>query len=140
MSINEQQEIRTKYYNEAIRYMDNAKEYLKTAKKEGMFYQDKKYVKTACGTAYNGLLIALDGFLMLKGIDKPNKKQRKSIEFYQDSIAKIDRKLLNYLNSAYEVLHLMGYYDGITKVSIISDGFNLANKFIEKIKPLNTDG
>ena len=139
MSINEQQEIRTKYYNEAIRYMDNAKEYLKTAKKEGMFYQDKKYVKTACGTAYNGLLIALDGFLMLKGIDKPNKKQRKSIEFYQDSIAKIDRKLLNYLNSAYEVLHLMGYYDGITKVSIISDGFNLANKFIEKIKPLNTD-
>jgi len=135
MSVNEQQEIKKEYYNEAIRYMDNAKEYLKNAKKEGDFYHDKKYVKTACGTAYNGLLVALDCYLILKGIDKPKGKTRKSIEYYQSNITKIDKKMLDYLNSAYEILHLWGYYDGITKASVVKDGFDLANILIEKIKP-----
>ena len=53
MSIREQEELKQSYYSEAMRYMDKAKEYLKNAKKEDEFYQDKKYVKTACGTAYN---------------------------------------------------------------------------------------
>jgi hypothetical protein len=79
MSIQEQQVIKEKYYNEAIRYMDNAKECLSKAKKEGNFYHDSKYVKMACGTAYSGLLVALDGFLTLKGVAKPNGKERKSI-------------------------------------------------------------
>ena len=126
--------MKEKYYSEAIRYMENAKEYLKNAKKEDGFYLDKKYVKTACGTAYNGLLVALDGYLQLKDI-KPKGKERKSIEYYQSSITKIDKKMLNYLNSAYEILHLWGYYDGITKASVVKDGFDLANIIIEKIKP-----
>ena len=57
--------VKVKYYGEASRFMDNAKEYLKNAQKEGHFYLDKKYVKTACRTAYNGLLVALDGFLQI---------------------------------------------------------------------------
>jgi len=51
MSIQEQEQTKEKYHSEAIRYMDNAKEYLKNAKKEDGYYLDKKYVKTACGTA-----------------------------------------------------------------------------------------
>ena len=133
MSIEEQNEIKAKYYNEAIRYMDNAKETLKKAGKEDKFYLDKKYVKTACGTAYNGVLTALDGYLILKDIKKP--KGRKSIEYYQDSITKIDKKLLNYVNSAYEILHLVGYYDGNNTVSVIKEGFNMAYTIIDKIKP-----
>jgi hypothetical protein len=35
MSITEQREISEKFYNEAVRYMDNAKESLKNANKEG---------------------------------------------------------------------------------------------------------
>jgi uncharacterized protein (UPF0332 family) len=135
MSVQEQQTVREKYYSEAIRYMDNAKEYLKNAKKEGNFYNDKKYVKTACGTAYNGLLVALDGFLLLKGIDKPKGKIRRSIEYYQSNVTKIDKKMLNYLNGAYEILHLWGYYDGIESAPVVKEGFNLAGKIIEKIKP-----
>jgi hypothetical protein len=135
MSINEQQEIRKEYYGEAMRYMDNAKEYLKQAKKEDNHYHDKKYVKTACGTAYNGLLVALDGFLMLKGVEKPKEKLRKSIEYYQSNITKIDKKMLNYLNDAYEILHLWGYYDGIGSVTVVKDGFDTAYKIIDKIKP-----
>jgi hypothetical protein len=135
MSISEQEALKETYYSEAIRYMDNAKEDLKKAKKDGNYYHDPKYVKTACGVAYSGLLIALDGFLMLKGIDKPKGKQRKSIEYYQSNITKIDKKMLDYLNSAYEILHLWGYYDGITKVSVVKDGFDEAYKIIDKIKP-----
>jgi hypothetical protein len=135
MSIEEQKEVKEKYYNEAIRYMDNAKGYLQNAKKEGKFYHDRKYVKTACATAYSGVLVALDGFLILKGVEKPKGKQRKSIEYYQENISKIDRKMLDYLNSAYRILHLYGYYDGEENVNIIKEGFEDAYTLIDKIKP-----
>jgi len=137
MSIEEQQKLKEKYYTEAMRYMDNAKDYLKNAQKEDDFYRDKKYVKTACGTAYSGLLVAMDGFLQLRDI-KPKGKERKSIEYYQSTITKIDKKMLNYLNSAYEILHLFGYYDGITKASVVKEGFDLAYAIIEKIKPMRS--
>ena len=136
MSIGEQQELKEKYYSEATRYMDNAKEYLKSAQKEGKIYQDAKYVRTACGTAYIGVLIALDGYCILKGIHTSNsKKERKSIEYYQKNIAKQDKKLLANLNVAYKILHLSGYYDGIESVDVIKTGFSFANDIIEKIKP-----
>ena len=135
MSIQEQELVKEAYYSEAVRYMDNAKECLSKARKEGKFYHDPKYVKMACGTAYNGLLMALDGFFILKGVHKPKGKERKSIEYYQSNITKIDKKMLSYLNSAYSVLHLWGYYDGIDRVSIVQDGFDDAYKIIEKIKP-----
>ena len=135
MSTEEQYTIKEKYYTEATRYMENAKEYLKNAKKEGNFYNDKKYVKTACGTAYSGLLVALDCYLMLKGINKPTKKQRKSIEYYQSNLTKIDKKMLKYLNSAYDILHLWGYYDGIEDAVVVKRGFDNAYKIIDKIKP-----
>ena len=135
MSAEEQKELKEKYYGEAMRYMDNATGYLKNAQKDGNVYHDRKYVKTACGTAYNGMLVALDGFLLLKGIEKPKGKQRKSIAYYQSNIAKIDGKMLNYLNNAYEILHLWGYYDGIGSVNVVKEGFNEAYKIIDKIKP-----
>ena len=137
MSTQEQQTLKEKYYSEAIRYMNNAKECLAKAKKEGKYYHDSKYVKMACGTAYSGMLVALDGFFILKGIGKPKGKQRKSIEYYQCNITKLDRKMLDYLNSAYKILHLSGYYDGIENATIIKEGFDEAYKIIEKIKPIS---
>jgi len=133
MVIAEQNRIRTAYYNEAIRYMENARDTLKKSGKEDRFYVDEKYVKTACGIAYNGVLKALDGYLILKGIEK--KKGRKDIEFYQEAVALTDRKLLNYINSAYKILHLNGYYDGVKDARVIAEGFNLAYSIIERIKP-----
>ena len=138
MSLLEQESLKERYYNEAVRYMDNAKDNLKKAKKDGKFYHDAKYVKAACGIAYSGLLVALDGFLTLKGAHTSNsKKVRKSIEYYQSNITKIDKKMLDYLNGAYQILHLYGYYDGILVASVVKDGFDLAYKIIEKIKPNN---
>ncbi|MDR2232540.1 MAG: DUF5618 family protein [Tannerella sp.] len=135
MSIQEQESVKTTYYSEAMRYMDNAREDLKKANKEDNYYRDSKYVKRACGTAYNGVLIALDGFLIIKGYEKPKGKLRKSIEYYQSNISKVDKKMLDYLNSAYMILHLSGYYDGINDARVVKVGFDEAYKIIDKIKP-----
>jgi len=140
ISVQEQQELNNKYYGEAVRYMDNAKEYLKQAQKDGNYYRDTKYVRTACGTAYSGVLIALDGFLVSKGIHAPDKKARKSVEYYQYNLAKLDKKMLDHLICAYKILHLSGYYDGIENVNVIKEGFEEANKIINKIKPLGLNG
>jgi len=135
MSNDEQQVLLKKEYAEAVRYMDNAKEFLQKAKRDGSLYTDKKYVRVACGTAYNGILLALDAWFVLKGIPKPNKKQRKSIEYYMSNIAKIDKKMASFLHAAYNVLHLDGYYDGVTNVKVIDAGLDAAYEIIEKIKP-----
>jgi hypothetical protein len=134
MTAEEQAVFLAKEYAEAARYMDNARGFLLKAKKDGSVYTDKKYVRTACGTAYNGVLIALDAWLAVKGVPKPSKKQRKSIDWYMDSIAKLDGKVKSLLYSAYEVLHLAGYYDGIKSVKIIASGFDVADEIIGKIK------
>ena len=133
MSIEEQETFKGKWHAEALRYMDNAKDSLKKAGKDGLFYNDRKYVRTACGTAYNGVLIALDAYLQLHGIQKT--KGRKSIDYYQNYVGKVDRKLLTYLNGAYEILHLFGYYDGATDTRVVKAGFDNAYFIINKIKP-----
>jgi len=133
MSNEEIKQIKIEYYNEAIRYMDNAKQLLKKSGKKDSHYLDDKYVKIATGTAYNAILKALDGYILLLNIKKP--KGRKSIEYYRDALKERDNKLKNLLNEAYSVLHLTGYYDGVTYVKIIDGGFDLAYSIIEKIKP-----
>jgi hypothetical protein len=56
-------------------------------------------------------------------------------KYYEEAIAKTDKKLLNYVNEAYNSLHLFGYYDGSKDSRIIPEGFDLAHVIIEKLKP-----
>jgi len=137
MTRDEQEQFKAKHYNEALRYMENAKATLQKAKKEDDYYNDRKYVRTACGTAYNGVLVALDAYLVLKEVEIP-KKKRRSIAFYTDNIAQLDKKMLNYLDVVYSVLHLEGYYDGILSARVLKVGFDVAYQIIEKIKPTET--
>ena len=136
MPIEEQKLFLNKRYAEAIRYMDNANATLKTAGKENnnKYYKDDKYVKTACGTAYNGVLVALDAWLKIKGVEI-QKGKRKSIEFYTDNVAALDGKMSKALRTTYNILHLAGYYDGETRIKIINEGFDTAYEIIDKIKP-----
>jgi uncharacterized ferritin-like protein (DUF455 family) len=129
----------SKEYAEAIRYMDNAKETLQKAqKRDDGYYTDKKYVRTACGIAYNGVLLALDAWLEMKGVANPKKNGRKSIDFYKRNISLFDKKMSDHFDTVYEVLHLLGYYYGVLKVNIIQSGFEDAYKMIDKIKPENS--
>ncbi len=136
MTTTAQNSIREKYYTEAIRYMDNAKGTLIKANKHDNYYQDDKYVKFACGIAYSGVLIALDGYFLIKDVKAP--RGRKSVEFYQESVSKLDKKMLNYFSNVYKVLHLAGYYDGVTNVKVIQAGFEEAYNIIKKIKPTDS--
>jgi hypothetical protein len=138
LRINEQNMKHENPYKEAMRYIDNARETLKLAGKEDKFYIDDKYIKTACGTAYSGALKALDYLFDIKKI--PKRKGRKSIDYYREILTKSDKKLLNHLNSAYNVLHLDGYYDGIKNSKIIEEGFNDAIEIISTLKPFSKNG
>ena len=139
MSVRELEELQEKHYSEAMRFMDNAKECLEKAQKDGNYYRDTKYVKMACGTAYSGVLTGLDGYLALKGI-RTDKKVRKTIEYYQYNLAKLDKKMLDHLIGAYNILHLSGYYDGIQNVNVVKEGFVEAKTLIDKIKPAGLNG
>ncbi len=140
MTVQEQEHVKQKGYAEAMRYIANAKDALEKAGRNGMSFKDSKYVSSASGIAYKGVLVALDAWLQLKGIElpknKPSKKERsKTIDFYRENIAKLDKKLLHDLNMVYEALHLYGYYDGTLLIGTISDGFKFAKNIINRIKP-----
>ncbi|GHT50389.1 hypothetical protein AGMMS49982_05610 [Bacteroidia bacterium] len=131
---NEQQEIiKQNAYAESMRYMSNAKETLQKSRKEDDHYVTKRHVRKACGTAYNGVLLALDAFLELKGVD--TSQARKSIKFYVSNVAKLDGKLLKDLHIAYDILHLSGYYDGVQDAIVVRRGFEYAYSIIDRIKP-----
>jgi hypothetical protein len=125
-------------YQEAMRYIDNARETLKQAGKEDKYYKDVKYVQTACGTAYLGMLKALDILFEIKNV--PKKRGRKSIEYYQNNLTITDKKMLNHLNNAYHILHLEGYYGGINGIKAIEVGFDYAVSVIEALKPYSRNG
>jgi hypothetical protein len=138
MTREEQNIFLSKEYTEALRYMDNANEALQKAKKEDeRYYKDGKYVRTACGVAYLGVLVALDAWFEMKGVENPKKSNRKSIDFYKRYISQFDKKMANCFDTVYNVLHLYGYYDGTKNVKTIQSGFEAAYDVIEKIKPEN---
>jgi len=138
MTNDEQNLYMSKEYSEAMRYMGNAQETLKRAEKQDDGrYRDVKYVRSACGIAYLGVLVAIDAWLTLKGVDIPKKRNHTNIDFYLSNVAKLDMKMLDRLNDAYHALHLDGYYRKVKNVKMIEGGFDTAYEIIEKIKPEN---
>ena len=110
---------------EATRYIDNAKELLQDkAQKDDKYYTDAKYVKMAGNTAYNGVLLALDGLLGVK------KKGRKSVEWYKEELGKMDKKMGNAFSTVYNTLHLDMGYDGLLSVKIANVGLEEAETII----------
>ena len=55
---------------EALRYLNNARETLKSAPNEDGTYTDIKPIREACGTAYLAILMATDEYLLGIGIDQ----------------------------------------------------------------------
>ncbi|MEW6774278.1 MAG: DUF5618 family protein [Bacteroidota bacterium] len=124
--------MKTKHKENPWVYIQNARETLKTkAGKHGEFYSSKKYVRTAGHQAWMGVLTALDELMKYKGYKV---KGRKDIDDYRDFIAKQNWKILDYLNSAYNHLHLYMGYDGELKVNISKEGIELAEKIIEWVE------
>jgi hypothetical protein len=118
-----------KKLEKAVRHLENAKKFLKeNGKKEGRFYTDDKYVSLAGHAAYRGVLLALNELMKQHGILK---KTRKHVDDYRDFIVKHDRKILNYFNAAYNILHLVMGYDGIGEYNVVQSGLELAEEIIK---------
>jgi len=117
-----------KHIEEAKRYLTNARDILKNKGGNGVpgYYSDVKYVKMACNTAWNGVLVALDDKLppLPKG-------KRKTVDTYKQYLAARNRKALNDFVSAYHILHLLGGYDGELNRKPIHLGIQLAQNIIK---------
>lgn len=114
---------------EARRYVANAQEIIEKSKydPETKLYKDKKYVRIAGDTLWKGCLIALDAvFQVRKG------KGRPSIEKYKKAVAQHDGKLLQFVNSGYETMHLYMGYDGNKDRKVCNAGFDMANNIIDR--------
>lgn len=117
--------------DEAKRYLQNAKDLLanNTTIEDG-FYSDAKYVRMAGDTAWKGCLIALDTVYHVKG--SKGKGKQVDIDDYRRAVASNDNKLLDFLNSGYNIMHLFMGYDGEVKTDIAKSGFALAKQIIAK--------
>lgn len=122
--------------DEARRYVANAQEIIEKSKydPETNLFKDKKYVRIAGDTLWKGCLIALDAvFQIRKG------KGRPSIEKYKQAVAKRDGKLLQFVNSGYETMHLCMGYDGNKDRKICDAGFDMAQNIINRCATLFPD-
>lgn len=118
-----------KAVTEARRYLENARALLrdKAIKEEG-YYQDIKYVRMAGRTAYSGVLVALDAALGVR------RKGRKSVEWYKEELAGLDRKALSAFVTAYDILHLSMGYDGLPSARIAASGLEEAETLIDWVE------
>lgn len=115
------------YRAEAMRYVENARECLLKAAKEGDYYSDPKYVKMAGNALWNGVLLALKAKFPVKG--------RPDIIKYRQEVGKTNRKFLNTLNAGYDTCHLAMGYDGNISVSVCKAGMKYAVELIEWAAP-----
>ena len=122
---------------EALRYLENAKEMLKTVQVEDNTYTDVKPVQEACGTAYLAVLKAIDQYLVKKGVEERELPQ--SVEGYREMLRKHlmihNGKLLKEFEKLYKLLHIAGYYRGLLEdVAVVKDAMKAAKTFTEKIR------
>ena len=115
--------------DEARRYVQNAKDLLLGRADldiETGYYRDRKYVRMAGNTLWNGVLLILDATF---DIDKTN--GRLSFNDYRRIIVQRDKKLLTMVNNGYDIMHLAMGYDGNLSKALCQDGCHLANEIID---------
>lgn len=114
---------------EARRYVSNAEEVIKKANydSELNIYTDSKYIKMAGNTLWNGCLVALDATLQVR-----KGKGRPSIEKYKEAAGKRDRKLLAFIVTGYDTMHLVMGYDGNKGKKVCDAGFEYATAIIDR--------
>ncbi|MDP2278388.1 MAG: DUF5618 family protein [Nitrospirota bacterium] len=122
---------------EASRYLNNAKDILRTAPVEDNIYTDIKPVREAFGTAYLAILEAINESLLKKGLTK--KELPKSVDSYRKALQKYlavhNGKLLREFEVLYDEIHIAGYYRGLLReTGVVKEVFKSAKTFIEKIK------
>ena len=120
---------------EARRYVQNAHDVLHEKTKiiaETNKYEDPKYVRAAGNYLWLGVLHALDSIFHVRA----DRRTLVNIDDYLEAIGKRDRKLLDWVNNGYMVMHLYMNYDGITDIKVCKRGFELANTIIDRCEKM----
>ena len=123
--------------SEARRYVENARKTLNENAEldlETKLYQDEKYVRAAGNYLWLGVLMALDAVFHVR----KDRRTRVDINNYLDAVGKRDRKLLNYVNTGYDVMHLSMTYDGVPAKEISDSGIRIANAIIDRCEMMLT--
>ena len=116
---------------EARRYVENARKALNENGEldtETKLYQDDKYVRAAGNYLWLGVLMALDAVFHVR----KDRRTRVDINNYLDAVGKRDRKLLSYVNTGYDIMHLSMTYDGVPSKGVSDEGIRLANAIIDR--------
>jgi intein/homing endonuclease len=121
---------------ESLRYLNNAKEILKSIPVEDNTYTDLKHVREAFAIAYLAVLEAINEYLIKKGFTK--KELPKSVDAYRKALQKYiavhNGKLMREFEKLYDALDIAGYYRGlIYDVEAVNVYLKAAKSFIEKI-------
>lgn len=121
---------------ESLRYLNHAKEILKSVPVEESTYMDVKPVREAMGTAYLAVLEAINEHLIKQGFTK--KELPKSVEGYrkllQKYVAVRNGEVLREFEKLYDMLHIAGYYRGLLyDRDVVKDALKAAKSFIDRI-------
>ena len=120
---------------EARRYVENAR---KTLNENGELnietkrYEDEKYVRAAGNYLWLGVLMALDAVFHVR----KDRRTRVDINNYLEAVGKRDRKLLDFVNDGYDVMHLYMNYDGNQAKGVSDEGFRIANTIIDRCETM----
>lgn len=116
---------------EARRYVQNAKDILNEKARldvETQLYRDRKYVRMAGNTLWNGVLLMLDAVFHIK----KTPKSRPHFGTYRKAIEARDQKLLALFIGAYETMHIYMGYDGGLSKEACSGAVRMANDIIDR--------
>lgn len=116
---------------EAQRYVANAKNLLEEKGQldyETQLYSDRKYVRMAGNTLWNGVLLILDAVFHVKNKERPHP----DIMDYKDAVADRDHKLLKLVITGYETMHIAMGYDGMQQKALCQGSIALANDIIDR--------
>lgn len=127
------------FYREALRYYENARKRLRDTRVLHNRYQDPKIVSEACGTCYLAVLLALDGYLLTRGVS-PAALPKTTTKYWASIKKRLahNGRIQDAFNTAWDNLHVGGYYRGFSGVGLVKEGFKNAKWILDtlsKVKP-----
>lgn len=123
-------------FSEAARYYRNARELLSRCKIEDDIYVDIKPVREAFGTAWLAVEMALRAALVQRGLQVkqvPRNWEALSAAAHKH-LAVHNGRLTRLIRTAYEVVHIGGYYYGDMRTAPLAKGaMDIARRVIETL-------
>lgn len=117
------------YFNEAMRYIENARKILRETPVKNRHYTEIKRVKMAAGIAYAGVDIAAKWFINNK---HPKAKIKGDVDIKKE-LSKLNKKAVSLYSDAWTLLHKGSYYNTTGVVVVTNASIDSAEEFIKSL-------